>query len=264
MLPSDFTEGFDGDTSLTLPLMIDIHCHILPGIDDGSPNLATSLEMARQAVADGVTTIVATPHFRPPVDYPAQIEARKDAFAALSAALADQNIPLKLLCGAECMVNGHLFYDIFPKYPNLLYPINDPEAPKTALVELPMDMEISHAGDVLFNAQLQGYRIVLAHPERQPGFLKDLDELKGMLNRGIFLQFNEDDILTGFFHRKMTRAILGLMQYSPDQVFLGSDSHETEHRPCKLTPARKAIVSALGDTFWDKLTKENPAEFLGI
>ena len=244
--------------------MIDIHCHILPGIDDGSPDLTTSLAMARQAVADGVTAVVATPHFRPPVDYPAQLDARKDAFAALTAALSDQNIPLKLICGAECTVNGHLFYDVFPQHPTLLYPIQNPGAPKTALVELPMDMEVSHAGDVLFNAQLQGYRIVLAHPERQPGFFKDLDELKGMLNRGIFLQFNEDDLQTGFFHRKMTRAITELMQYCPDQVFLGSDAHETEYRPCKLTPARAAIVAALGEAFWNKLTVENPTALLEL
>ncbi|MCQ2397545.1 MAG: hypothetical protein MJ106_07610 [Lentisphaeria bacterium] len=244
--------------------MIDIHCHILPGIDDGSPDLQTSLQMARQASADGVTDIVATPHFRPPIVIEEQLVAREAAFKKLSKALQDEKIPLTLHCGAECMVNGHLFYQEFPKYPTLLIPIKGDSPSMTALVELPLEMNVAHAEDVLFHAQLQGYRIVLAHPERQPGFLNAISTLKGMLDRGGFLQFNEDDLKTGFWHRKMTRAITDLMKYSPDQVLLASDSHEPKYRPCMLTPAKPAVVAALGEAFWDKLTVENPSTLLNL
>lgn len=244
--------------------MIDIHCHILPGIDDGSPDLQTSIAMARQAVEDGVTDIVATPHFRPPIEVEAQIAARKNAFETLTKALAEKKIPLRLHCGAECMVNGHLFYQEFPKYPTLMIPIQGENQPPTALVELPLEMGVEHASDVLFHAQLQGYRIVLAHPERQPRFLKELETLRGMLDRGIILQFNEDDLKPGFWHRKMTNAITDLMKYSPDQVLLASDSHELKYRPCKLSPAKEAVVKALGEAFWTKLTVENPATLLNL
>ena len=69
--------------------MIDLHCHILPGIDDGAPDLETSLNLARQAVDDGITHIVATPHFRYPVDFAAQLSARHAAANTLRKALAN-------------------------------------------------------------------------------------------------------------------------------------------------------------------------------
>ena len=79
--------------------MVDLHCHILPGVDDGSPDIATSLEMARVAVADGIDTIVATPHVLSPDLLPAtQIRAVTEE---LNAALRQHEIKLMVLPGAE-------------------------------------------------------------------------------------------------------------------------------------------------------------------
>lgn len=243
--------------------MIDLHSHILPGLDDGSLDLSMSISMARQAVEDGIDTVVVTPHFRPPVDYAQQLSAREQAFEALCAALKQEGIALELLPGAECTSNGHLFTQEFPQMPGLLMP-TAPGLPKTALVELPLNMSVEHAGDLLFQAQLANYRLILAHPERYPRFTETVDTLKGMLSRGIYLQFNTQALRKGLFHRHITRPVLELMQAAPDQVLLASDAHDDSDRPMKLSPAKETVEDALGATFWQHLTHDNPAKLLGL
>ncbi|GEM_PF-2748877 len=222
-----------------------------------------SLSMARQAVEDGISTVVVTPHFRPPVDYGQQLSAREQALEALRADLKQEGIALELLPGAECTSNGHLFTQELPQMPGLLMP-TAPGIPKTALVELPLKMSIEHAEDLLFQAQLADYRLILAHPERYPHFTGAIDMLKGMLSRGIYLQFNTQALRKGFFHRHITRPVLELMKTAPDQVLLASDAHDDSYRPMKLSPARETVEDALGATFWQHLTHENPAKLLGL
>ena len=87
--------------------MIDLHCHLLPGIDDGSPNLETSLAMARIAVADGIRTIACTPHIYPGV-YDNTGGSIREEITKLQKALDTYHIPLKLVAGADAHVDAGL------------------------------------------------------------------------------------------------------------------------------------------------------------
>ncbi len=243
--------------------MIDLHCHLLPAIDDGAQSLEETLALGRQAVEDGIHTVVATPHFRPPMDFLQQLEARKQALQTTREALQREKIPLTLLEGGEITANGHLFREVFPLLPALLLP-TPPQLPPTALVELPLDLEVTHAQGLLFEAQLNGFQLILAHPERYPGFHKNLPLLKSLLDKGIFLQFNQDSLRTGFFRGRHAKPILELMAYAPQQVLLATDAHHPQYRPCLLSPAKETVTHALGDTFWIALTTTNPKSLLGL
>ena len=245
--------------------MIDIHCHILPGIDDGAADLATSMELARQAVADGITHIVATPHFRPPYEPEAQSAAREAALATLRGALAAAGVPLTLLAGGECHVVERIFADVLPRWPGMLVPGTGADGQSPAvLVEMSQEMPIGQAGDLLFLAQTHNFRMLLAHPERQPGFTGSYETLAPLVERGLMLQFNADSFEGGLFSMWRRRTMLRLMRLAPEQVFLASDAHDVSERPCRLSPARPAITRALGQAFWTRLTEDNPRALLGL
>ena len=246
--------------------MIDIHCHILPEIDDGAQSLEMTLAMARQAVADGITQVVATPHFRPPYELLPQLALRRQRLEEVRAALKEAAIPLELLAGAEVQAQDFTFKELLKEHPQLLIPGSDAggEAP-AVLLELPMEMPVEWAKDLFFLAQLHHFRMVLAHPERQPNFLAQTEALKDLLSQGAMLQFNATSIHRGFlFGRRLNRAIFALMAAAPEQVFLATDAHETEHRPCRLTDVKDIVVKELGEEAWHLMTEGNARRLMGL
>ena len=246
--------------------MIDIHCHILPEIDDGAPNMEVALAMARQAVEDGITHIVATPHFRPPYELHPQLALRAQRLEELRAALKEAGIPLELLAGAEVQARDNTFKELLKQHPQLLVPNTERDgAAPAVLLELPMEMPVDWAQELFFLAQLHHFRMVLAHPERQPNFLSQLSELQSLASQGMMLQFNATSIHRGFlFGRRLNRAIFTLMAEAPEQVFLATDAHETEHRPCCLTEVKDIVVKAVGEAAWRLMTEENARRLLGL
>src|SRR3954469_3514211 len=172
--------------------MIDIHTHILHGLDDGPAQLGGSLDFARAAVASGTTTIVATPHIRD--DYPFDLDTRDEHMAQLRAALSEHEIPLELVSGGEVslaksldMTTEDLQRVSLGGGPYLL--VESPYGPATDLLE-----------QTLFNLQTRGFRPVLAHPERSPSFQTDIDRLATLVERGIQTSITADS-MTGRFGR---------------------------------------------------------------
>lgn len=241
--------------------MIDFHCHILPGIDDGSPDMETSLEMARISLASGVTHIVTTPHGSSS-DIASILRKRDEALEALSKRLAEENMPIKLLPGLEYYADGHSSdLNLVPLNARCGLP---PYENRPILVELPMSVDVSFAENLLFNAQLAGMPLVLAHPSRYNDFKKHADMFKRLLERGIYLQFNAVNLVGGLFFSGIAKTIIDIIRTDPDRVLLGSDAHESKYRTTDLICARKRVVSSLGEDVWQKMTVKNPAELLGI
>ena len=241
--------------------MIDFHCHILPGIDDGSPDMETSLQMARISLASGVTHIVATPHgsSRDMADI---LQKRDEVLEALSRRLEEENIPIKLLPGLEYYADGHSAdLNRVPLNARCGLP---PYENRPILVELPMSVDVSFAENLLFNAQLAGMPVVLAHPSRYNGFKKHADMFKRLLERGMYLQFNAVNLVGGILFAGLAKTIIDIIKTEPDRVLLGSDAHEAKYRTTDMLCARKRVVSSLGEDIWNKITTENPATLLGI
>ena len=156
-----------------------------------------------------------------------------------------------------------IFADVLPHWPGMLMPGAGGEPP-AALVEMSQEMPIGQAGDLLFLAQTHNFRMILAHPERQPGFTGAYDTLAPLLERGLMLQFNADSFAGGLFSLWRRRTMLRLMHLAPERVFLATDAHDISERPCRLSPAKPAVTHALGQAFWTRLTEDNPRALLGM
>ncbi|KHE70099.1 tyrosine-protein phosphatase, partial [Halobacillus sp. BBL2006] len=140
--------------------MIDLHSHILPGVDDGAQSLEDSIEMARAAVEDGITAIVATPHHKTTRfdNYKSDIISKvKD----LNEALADRDIPLKVLPGQETRIYGEFVEGL---QNGEMLTIN--EHTNYVLVEFPHERVPRFAKQLLYDLQMAGYRPIIVHPER--------------------------------------------------------------------------------------------------
>lgn len=242
--------------------MIDLHTHILPGLDDGASTLDDSLALARLAVADGITHMAATPH-GPGIDLSKTIARRQEALHALKAALAQEAIPLTVIPGLEYCSDGNAIDNVI-RHPECFLGYPSAANSRYLLLEIPPQISLGFISHQLFKAQLQNINLILAHPERHQEFSKNIRLLKELMDKGLILQFNADSFTGGFFSRLPRRQMTVLIRHNPDHVIIASDAHDPDWRPPVLSCARKPICSALGDDAWNQVTRQNPARILGI
>lgn len=234
--------------------MIDLHCHILPGIDDGSPDLATSLAMARVAVADGIRVIACTPHIYPGL-YENTGPDIRGAVALLQDALDEEGIPLHLSFGADT----HLA-------PDLVEGLKSGRIPSLAgtryfLLEPPHHVAPPHFEEFVFNVQTAGYLPVITHPERLT-WVEDHYEVFGRLVRGgAWMQLTAGS-LTGRFG---PRTRYWAERFLDDGIvhILATDAHSVERRPPLLAEGRDVAARRLGDEEAENLVEIRPRGILG-
>ena len=241
--------------------MIDFHIHILPGIDDGSQNWDETLKLARQSADFGITHLVATPHGSG-ADLALLLPKRDKLLEEFRQRLQDEQIPLTVLPGLEYSADGHSS-DSALATPECRCGNPDVQN-RPMLVELPFTVNLEFAANLLFNAQIKNVTLILAHPERYDGFLKKIDFLKDLMDKGLYLQFNSNNFKGGFLHNSIPKAILKLIEYAKEQVIVGSDAHHPEYRPAGLFDARKKITEAFGEDTWTLISYDTPAQLLGI
>ncbi len=242
--------------------MIDFHCHILPGIDDGSQSMDESLQLARQSVEDGVTHVVATPHGGIQ-DLDSILSQRDAKLAELRERLAQENIPLTLIPGLEYAVDGHSD-DAALEHPNCRCG-ETPGISSPLLVELKFSMNIAFAGNLLFKAQLKGIPIILAHAERYEGFKNSGSMLMDLMDKGLIIQFNSQNFRRPLpILNSIPKVILKIIEHAPEQVIVGSDAHNPDMRPAGLAMARELVISKFGEEVWRKISWENPRRLLGL
>lgn len=231
--------------------MIDIHSHILPGLDDGAPDMRTALKMARIAVKDGITGAIATPHCCDGV-FDCQKEQIIAGCARFNRALQKAKINLEVYPGAEIRLVPEII-ELFDKG-NVLSLGN---TNKAVLLELP-DKFISDAVErIVMKFKDRGVEVVLAHPERNLTLQNNEKIIDMLLQAGVSSQLTASSIL-GKFGRRIKQTAL----YIADQqntVFVASDSHNLTSRAPKIKKAIKRIQALRGNSFteiFDTKTKE--------
>jgi len=220
--------GGDVSNGDSLPGLIDIHTHLLPGIDDGPERMADALEMARVAVAAGTTTTVCTPHVHRL--FPDTLRRAPEVLARVREELERAGIPLQLLPGAEIafdQLGGLTDADldaaslggggrwILVELPFLGWPLGVPEA--------------------LARLEMRGFGVVLAHAERSEAIQRAPDRLRDLVGRGALVQVNASS-LTGDHGPRPLRAAVTLLK-SGFVHFLASDAHSAKARPPVLDEA---------------------------
>ncbi len=201
--------------------MIDLHSHILHGLDDGAEDLAASLALARAAVADGTRKMVATPH----VDNKHEFDL-EDIFprvGELNAALAREEVALAVLPGAEIAI-ARLAELETGQLERLCL-----GGGTCLLVESPYSSTAPFLEDALFEAQVRGFMPVLAHPERSPVLQKDVDRARRLVERGILLSVDVGS-LAGRFGSTVRSAAVELMREELVHN-IASDAHDLTRRP---------------------------------
>ncbi|MGH9729361.1 MAG: tyrosine-protein phosphatase [Candidatus Acidiferrales bacterium] len=233
--------------------MIDIHCHILPGLDDGSDSLETSLKMAEMAINDGVTHVIGTPHAND--DFPFLPELSRSRRDELQAKLG-----ARLTIGTGC--DFHLSYENFEAFcaePSK-FTLNHKNylLVEFANFSLPPSLD-----QTLHQLQLLGVHPIVTHPERNPLIRADWERLWGWLHQGCFVQVTAQSI-TGDFGRRAQTAAETLLDSNAIH-FIASDAHNLTTRPLRLRPAYEFIAERKGDEVAQALFEKNPrAAFEGV
>lgn len=218
--------------------MIDVHCHILPGIDDGAKNLPETVEMAKSAVQEGITHIIATPHYKKR-EYENSKEKILQAVEIVNQELSRQNIPLEILPGQEPRIDGELLQD-YTK--GELLSLNN--GGKYMFVEFPSGHVPRYAEQLLFDIQLAGLTPIIVHPERNTEIIENPDLLYKFVKNGACTQITTSSV-TGHFGKKIKKFSFQLVEYNLTH-FLASDAHNLSSRPFRMKEAYAELVKEYG------------------
>ena len=235
--------------------MIDLHSHILPGLDDGARSMEESLEMARIAERDGIEKIVATPHlFRGNFIYEdfGIIEKKR---SELSQALKENNIHAEILAGAEVHISHNLIDEIRRNRENLVL-----NQSSYMFVEFPSDLVFSAAKNLFFELMSEGIIPIIAHPERNSVFIHSPSLLYELIQMGGLSQANSGSF-SGLYGRRVEEAVLHFLELNFIH-FIASDSHNTHSVVSLLSEAAREAEMIVGKEKARALVKDNPQAVL--
>ena len=234
--------------------MLDIHSHILWGLDDGAQDIETSLELARMAAENGTTSIFGTPHVLASSQH-ITWKIITDKTAQLNEEIKKQGINLTVYPGAELEMNW-----------DMLDLIKDDRADyclagsEYILVELPFQTIPLYADDFIFQMQLRGKQPIIAHPARHEKLMHHPEILLKWLDKGVLLQCNSGSF-TGYFGKHVQANAQRLLANNMLH-FIGSDAHKMEGRNTDLTGVEKEIQKLAGKEKAEELLEINPQKVL--
>jgi protein-tyrosine phosphatase len=216
--------------------MIELHCHLLPGLDDGPPDLAGSLALARALAGAGVQTAVATPHVD--LTYGLGPDEIARAAGAFTGEIAAAGVPLEVRAGGE--VNLRRLFDLTQAEREALTLGGGP----WLLVECPLG-EMPDVDDALIAVHERGPRVLLAHPERCPALQRAPERLRRLVGAGLLAQVTAGALwgefgasVRAFAHRLVAAGLVHVM---------ASDAHHAERRPPRYADAARALRAAYPD-----------------
>jgi protein-tyrosine phosphatase len=233
---------------------VDIHCHCLPGFDDGPGSLEEASALCQALVKDGITTVIATPHQLGRYDRANSLEQIRCSVEMLSAELKDREIPLEILPGGDVRIDERI--------PDLIESGDIgtvADAGRHILLELPHELFVD-ALPIIDRLRGLGLQTVLTHPERHP-YLQNRDEwARACLEHGAVLQITSGSLLGEFGGRAYEQA-WRLVRAGMVGI-IASDAHDTLRRPPRMTEAIRLLTQNIGREATRLLAIENPLRVL--
>lgn len=232
---------------------IDIHCHILPGVDDGSPDMATSLEMLRIADKNGITHLILTPHHKPMhhnVSPQHNVVYRKK----LQEAAKEAGIKAKLFSGNEIYYSDETMEELIEGK------ICSLAGSDYVLVEFHPTNPYKAIQNAVSRVQAAGFIPIIAHVERYSDIVSHPARVKDLIEMGSFIQVNASSIMGkyGFGISHFTKKLL-----KEELVhFIASDAHDTGRRAPNLLDCRNYVERKYGEDYGKKLFFTNPANVI--
>ncbi|KEA64211.1 Manganese-dependent protein-tyrosine phosphatase [Marinobacterium lacunae] len=232
--------------------MVDLHNHLLPGIDDGAEDLGKSLELARIAVGDGITHLVCTPHIHPG-RYDNSPDTIQPALEAFRSGLINAGIKLSVSSAAEVRFGLELMEGVARQAIPFL---GEWQGRKVLLLEFPH-------GEIPFGAERLTQWLIdrkilpmIAHPERNKALMKTPSKLKPFLTQGCLLQVTAASVAGRF--GEAAEALAHQLLAEDRVTVLATDAHNVEHRPPILREGVKVAAQLLGDKKAAELVTTNP------
>ena len=219
--------------------MIDIHCHILPNVDDGAGSLQETLDMCRMASADGIATIVATPHQQNGVYHNTSESILKNV-EAVSLQLKKANIAITLLPGADVHIDINTGEKISR---GEIMTINNTR--KYFLLEFPAHTIPPNIDKIIFNLRLKNIIPVLTHPERISEVQENPGRVYDLVSLGVLSQITAMS-LTGGFGSRIQKCTKTLLKHNLAHI-IASDAHSVNYRPPILSQAVKTASRIVGE-----------------
>ena len=234
--------------------MIDLHSHILPGIDDGAKDWDDALEMARRAVEDGIEVIAATPHHQNGIyfnDRPIVLELVDEFNRRLGAI----NLPLTVVPGHET----HIYVDFVEDLKNQnLITLNSNN--KYIFLELPFKDVPRITEQLVYDIQLAGYIPIIPHPERNLELRENPLKLYQLVKRGALTQITAASLL-GHFGREVHTFTLEIIEHHLAHI-IATDAHQNKgHRSFQLKEGYSALAD-FGGVILTELYKDNAQKIL--
>ena len=233
--------------------MIDIHNHLLYGIDDGSKSLEDSVDILENLYIIGYTDIILTPHYISHTKYSSSRKNNLILLDTLKKSLKEKGIEINLYLGNEIYINHHIG-DLLDHEE-----ISSLNNSKYLLIELPMNGEYDYM-DVFEDLIYDGYKVILAHPERYHAFQRDFDKIYELEEIGVYFQCNIESILGSYGKGaiKMVKRMFKEKKVS----FLATDIHHKKRDYGKFDRARKKIRKYLSSSELDELLIKNPSKII--
>ncbi|MBD3180646.1 hypothetical protein GF312_00035 [Candidatus Poribacteria bacterium] len=228
--------------------MVDIHSHVLPGVDDGAKSMEESIEMLRKAASDGIDIMVATPHMLPGV-YKTESIKRIKLTEKLQALALENHIEIQVKPGVEYYFSPEIIENI----ENLKeFTINNNG--KYLLIELPMQDIPPHVEDVFLKIKSAGITPILAHPERNIGICRKPNALYDLVTKGLVTQLNAGSLM-GYFGRQSKKTARTLLKHNMIHL-VASDMHASSS--VTLAAAVPYVKDIIGSVKADHLFNKNP------
>ena len=213
--------------------MIDIHSHLLFGVDDGSRTLEESVHVIKKLSEVGYTDIILTPHYINDSTYVSTREENLDVLKRLKVGLIRNNVNVNLYLGNEIYIDSEIA-NLLKN--NIISSLNDT---RYLLIELPMSGENEIYYDVFLDLINMGYKVILAHPERYISFQKDFNKVYELKELGVLLQSNVGSIL-GDYGRGAKKTIKRLLKENLI-TFMGTDIHHNKEEYTFVLKAKKKM-----------------------
>ena len=232
---------------------IDIHCHIMPGVDDGSPDVATSLEMLRIADKNGITHIILTPHHKP-MHHNVSPEHNVAYRKKLQEAATEAGIKAKLFSGNEIYYSDETMEELIDGR------ICSLAGSDYVLVEFHPTNPFKVIQNAAGRVQAAGYIPIIAHVERYSDIVSHPARVRDLIQMGCFIQVNASSVMGkyGFGISHFTKKLL-----KEELVhFIASDAHDTGRRAPHLLDCRNYVERKFGEDYGKKLFFTNPANVI--
>ncbi|MFZ6848617.1 tyrosine-protein phosphatase [Undibacterium sp. RuRC25W] len=238
--------------------MIDLHCHYLPGVDDGPEGAEEAIRLVKAAVANGITAAALTPHIHPR-RYPNSKTRLLHTFVRFQDLVKKHEIPIKLFLAGEVRVSAESL-ELFEE--DEIPFLGEVDGFKIVLLEFPHDAIPVGTQQFINKLLRMKIRPLIAHPERNKQVMSDPERIRPFVDMGCWLQLTSAS-LTGGFGEPAKRVAIKLLEQELAWI-IATDAHNMAHRPPDLANGMRALTEIVGKRLATRMVDTRPARILGM